>query len=217
MKGASVLMLSASMLAMLMVKPVDASILSEDPPKDETCDARASAVLQSAARNGNTDAQIALAGTYLNSACGPQDIISAVALLRSAADAGEISAAVALGEIYFSGSVVTRNLSLAKKYLQIAAEANDIGAQHRLGLLLLLDASDSLQRLEGLYWLGSAASLGDGFSAASIAMIHERGMYGVRSDPCWSLDWYAAAESLGFNDLSGHHAAQKAVWDEVCY
>lgn len=85
------------------------------------------------------------------------------------------------------------NPPAAEDYLRRAAVQRHVAAQHALGLLLFAHAQDGTERLDGLYWLGAAAHAGDGFPAASLAIIHARGLHGVHNDVCLAHDWFQAA------------------------
>jgi TPR repeat protein len=58
------------------------------------------------------------------------------------------------------------------------------------------EASDA-RRSEGLFWLGSAASLGDPVAALVLGRLHQEGLYGIEVDPCLALDWYGVAAAMG--------------------
>ncbi|MEL7203906.1 MAG: hypothetical protein AAGL19_07045 [Pseudomonadota bacterium] len=112
--------------------------------------------------------------------------------LHSAADTEHLGAAISLAMAYHMGDVIAADTERAITFYRQAAEAEIVDAQHTLGLLLISSDRPENQE-EGLFWLGAAASQGDGVSAAFLGMLHDKGMHGVDADECLALDWYEAS------------------------
>ena len=115
--------------------------------------------------------------------------------LSRAADTDHTGAAILLALIYDEGGAVPHDPQRAIRYYRQAAEQDVVDAQHRLGVLLVTNGGGAA-RQEGLYWLGAAAALGDGISAAFLGMLHADGLHGVPRDTCMALDWYEAGRLL---------------------
>ena len=171
-----------------------------------TCQLPRPAGLEDRAASGDSDAQYRLGLLHWESGCDASASASGMAWLTRAAEAGHPAAAHYVGAMHIGGP----DWMKAQHYLGIAARAGHMVAQHDLGILILVRARSLDDREQGLYWMGAAAGQGDGFSAAAIGMIHERGMHGVQRDECLALDWYESAEALGFWDLHDHHEALRA-------
>jgi len=81
----------------------------------------------------------------------------------------------------------------AETLLRAAANQAHVGAQHYLGLFLMDDGAPENRLQEGLYWLGSAASLGDEIAPLVLGQIFMEGLYGISPDRCLAMDWFEAA------------------------
>ncbi|MEM9128695.1 MAG: tetratricopeptide repeat protein [Pseudomonadota bacterium] len=174
-------------------------------------------IVRLAAETGNVAAMTILGEMHLSGVCLARNQDVAIEYLSRAASLGHTRAAYLLGEVYFTDQDGFADRQLAAQFFRQAGERGHHHASHRLGLLILTEATSSTERLEGLSWLGAAASYGHSLSAASIAMIHERGMYGVDTDICWALDWYHAAEAMGLDYLRDHRSDLEAEWAHRCY
>lgn len=173
--------------------------------------------LRQAADRGDQAAQTEFAELLIHGACERPDTIAAIDYLKRAADSGDAQAAYALGEIYFMANTDADTLEHARLFFKQAAETGHVEAKHRLGLSVLLLAKDDAERFLGLAHLGEAASAGHGLSAASLAAMHELGLHGVQSDPCVALDWYRAAEMIGFVAAASRRKQIEDVWRSDCY
>lgn len=171
------------------------------------CMSDAAPSLDGNASDGDPDGKYRLAIALLDGFCGAQDTSAAMRLLEEAAALGHAPAAFRLGKLNRDGDVIARDLNAAARYFRLAAEQDDMQAQHHLGLVLLWLAEADEVPFESLYWLGAAADAGDGLSAASLGILHSRGMYGIKKDVCIALDWFEAASLLGFRDIEMDHVA----------
>ena len=181
----------------------------------DNCALPATGALETRAESGDRESQYRLGRAQWESGC-EGSAASALVWLTRAAEAGHPNAAHFLGSMHLGAAQKRQDWYKAQYFLGIAARAGHVAAQHDLGVLILLQARGNDDRDLGLYWMGAAAGQGDGFSAAAIGMIHERGLHGVQSDRCLALDWYAAAEELGFRDLLDHHRSLRMRSRDLC-
>ena len=164
----------------------------------------------------NASSQFELAMDYLHSFCPENRIAIALDLMTKAALAGHQQAAYVLGKMYIDDQIVEQDLLVADRFLRIAADQGYIAAQHKLGLVILWQATNANTRNDGLRWLGIAAGQGDQLSALSLGFIHQKGMHGVSVDPCVALDWYKSAKLMGFADKGGLIAQLQGNLGNVC-
>ena len=156
------------------------------------------AALSQAAEAGSAGASARLGIALLDGACGDDgDPDRATELLETAAERGHPVAAWRLALHLEARGGDGGPDGRAARFYRMAAEAGHPGAQHRLGLLLVAHGADPETRAKGLGWLRDAAHHGHGLSAATLALIHARGMHGVARDPCRALAWIGASERLG--------------------
>lgn len=188
-----------------------------DSPVATVCDTHTLNKKAQMALSGNVTAQYALGLLHLHGYCGEPDRAKAASWLKLAAENRQLDAAFVLGQAYLMGEILERDIGAAEGFLRMAAEEGHIDAQHTLGLKLLWYAANQDEQYEGLYWFGSAADLGHGFSAAILAHIHEAGLHGVEVDKCLALDWYEASGLLGFTDLRDHYLELLSTWYSQCY
>ncbi|MEM6495165.1 MAG: hypothetical protein AAF709_00415, partial [Pseudomonadota bacterium] len=135
-------------------------------------------------------------GLWVARKCDQYNHAAGISWLRSAADNGHVDA-----QYEYALHLLKANAAdpeqVARNYLRHAAEAGHIPARHRLGLEILRRSIVEDEVYDGLRWLGMATTDGHGASALTLATIHERGLYGVRPDPCTALEWYEVRQSLG--------------------
>ncbi|MEO0946090.1 MAG: tetratricopeptide repeat protein [Pseudomonadota bacterium] len=167
-----------------------------DEDQNTVCDEVTPRVFE-AAQNGDKEAQASAGHTIVSGDCAASQhaVQTAIAWLESAANERHLGAIVSLAIVYHTGEVVPANHAKAIGYYRQAAEADLVDAQHTLGVLLVASGKPK-QREEGLYWLGAAATQGDGVSAAFLGMLHDKGLHGVAVDHCAALDWYEAGVLL---------------------
>lgn len=124
--------------------------------------------------------------------------------LLASAESGHEGAQYYVGAMLFDGVCGELDEAAGLAWILKAAERGIVDAQHDYGRLFLAVAETDDQRYEALYWLGAAAGRGDALSALALAHLHETGMHRVRRDFCLALDWYAAGEALGNDDMADH-------------
>ena len=157
------------------------------------CDAVPRDVWDSA-KAGNLDAQVVAAHAIVQLECGtsPELLAQGMTWLNRAIEQGHLGASVSMAMLYHLGGAVEPGLEKAVTFYRHAAEGNVVDAQHTLGVLLVSNG-DPEDRDEGLYWLGAAAGLGDGVSAAFLGILHAEGLHGIESNSSLALDWYEAS------------------------
>lgn len=181
----------------LLLTALSASVSAARTAPDEELSSKCDAVPRDtwhAAETGNIDAQVIVGHSIVSGECGASDELLQRGLrwLHAAAETQHLGAIVSLALAYHVGDVISSDEKLAITYYRQAAEAEIVDAQHTLGILLISSGTPE-NRDEGFFWLGAAASQGDGVSAAYLRMLHEKGMHGVASDECLALDWYEAS------------------------
>lgn len=164
-------------------------------------------LLRADAVHGDLQAQYELGIISWDGVCGPLDPEYAASMLYKSASSGHRAAGLLLGEIQFSGATATSSPWHARQYLETAAQSGHVRAQQSLGLSSLLRAKTPDQREAGLLWLQAAARQGSGFAAATLGMVHERGMHGVYRDICRAVFWYERARVMEFSDLMPQQVA----------
>jgi len=167
------------------------------PERAEPCEHLPDAAMH-AARTGDAAAQAAIGTVLVEGLCGasPEAERRGIGWLERASGQGHVAAAARLAVLFERGEITPRDPERALQHYRRAAEGRHVAAQQRLGVLLL-SGGDAADRDQGLYWLGSAAGLGDGVAAVMLGIMHSRGLHGIRPDPCLALDWYEASELLG--------------------
>lgn len=171
---------------------------TSDIPAPERCEAYSEADLKSAIE-GDARAQFLVGHAFVMGLCGPSDtaIEQGLSWLIRSSGSGDKHASFVLGKLYEQGDLVQPSEEQSMAYYKIAAEAGHPAAEHALGMRLLSRRASDEDLENALYWLGSAASHGDAFSAAVVGFLYARGMHGIRQQPCLALDWYEASELIG--------------------
>ena len=182
----------------------DAAIEQDLTVGGPVCDGDVLRDLASWSRRGNSDAQFEHGMLLLFGHCVGRDEDAGIKELQLAAAQGHAEAAFNLGRWYSDTTLTLFDLSEARRYLLIAAEHGHAEAQHMLGLMLVRGEGGRVEQDTGLYWLGSAASEGYGFSALIMGKLHEVGHFGVVKDACLARDWYEASVLLGVSGAQGH-------------
>ncbi|MEM6712434.1 MAG: tetratricopeptide repeat protein [Pseudomonadota bacterium] len=145
--------------------------------------------------------------TLLDHICSP----SVLEELIKSAEEGHEGAQYYVGAMLFDGMCGEMDEAEGLIWILQAAERGLIDAQHDYGRLSLESATTQEQRYRALYWLGAAAGQGDALSALTLARMHEAGLHGLDQNICLALDWYAAGEALGNDDLIDHAQSLRAT------
>ncbi|MEM8813074.1 MAG: tetratricopeptide repeat protein [Pseudomonadota bacterium] len=173
--------------------------------------------MESKAQDGDAEAQFRLATILGHGACPNRSRNESLRWLAKAATAGHADAAFHLGQLYLNDGSLEQDLSVAARFFRVAAHGGHRAAHHKLGVVLLWGAKSENERFEGLYWLGAAAGMGDGFSVASLGIIYAKGMHGIGQDICLAIDWLESAALLGFKDLQDHLQTLSDNHRETCH
>ncbi len=123
-----------------------------------------------------------------------------IATLRHRAEHGDVEAMFELANRFDEGAGVRADAAAATAFFTAGAEHGHVPSQHHLGLRLLKAARTEDARLEGLYWLGSAAGEGHGLSALVLGYVFEKGKFGLEVDYCIARQWYEASSMLGLSE-----------------
>jgi Sel1 repeat len=125
-------------------------------------------MLEKLAREGNGDAQLAMAILSQSGYCFTQDQAAARTWMQRAAEGGNVQAQHRLGVAHLSGP-------------------------DRLPVTMRLDVQQDTAL--GLRWLNSAAEAGNSDSQWVLAQSYENGRYGLEKDEKLAYLWYSAAKA----------------------
>ncbi|MEM1429746.1 MAG: tetratricopeptide repeat protein [Pseudomonadota bacterium] len=184
-------------LALAVSAPALASATPDQDPGELSCRAIPDHAFE-AAHSGNLHAQTQLGRMLVDGYCGngANAFWAGVGFLEAASEEGHGDAAAIVAVLFDDGVAIQPDRPRALAHYRRAAHAGHLVAQHRLGMLLISGEGGETNTDMGLYWLGKAASQGDGIAAAALGLMHARGMYGVREDACLARDWYEASELM---------------------
>jgi TPR repeat protein len=116
-------------------------------------------------------------------------------LLHEAARLGDVGALHSLASLHLSGGIASANIEDGKRYLRAAAEAGDGVSQFELGLLLV-DADDPSQEIEGLRWLQTSAHNGISSAHRKLGNFYRFGEHGLPLDAEMATSHDSEAEKL---------------------
>ncbi len=116
--------------------------------------------LKHLADQGDSRAQIALAGMYYDGRGVDQNFQEALRLYRKAASQGEAGAQYALGGMYYLGQCVQKDFTEAANWFMKAAKQNHPEAQRALGWAYDRGQGVPKNRDEAIIWFKKAARLG---------------------------------------------------------
>lgn len=153
---------------------------------------RADSALHSAAENGDTAAQFALARERLDAG----DAGAAANLLRRAATRGYAPAQFELGRLYERGEGVERDLNAARSLMERAAAAGNRDAMHALGVYFARGEGAPLDEAAAFRWFRQAAELGVVDSQFNLGVMYQQGR-GAPANPDEALFWFLTAAAGG--------------------
>jgi tetratricopeptide (TPR) repeat protein len=151
--------------------------------------------LQTRAKNGDTQAQIALAIRLRDGKGIAKNDVEAMQWAHKAADAGNADAQDFVGFAYLRGAVVKRNTALALAYFKEAADES-AQAAFNLGQCYYGAQGTEQDCAKGLEWWEKAAAKSHGRAAAAAAMAFQAGE-GVPRDPAKARSLAERAAELG--------------------
>ncbi len=184
-------------------------------PNSPYCKPTVLTALKLAAKEGNNAARSELGLLLLHGHCIKQDVEAGLSHLITASKDGHTASALILGELYANNAFPLFNPSFARQYFLVAAKNGSAQAQHKLGLMLLRGEGGGIVVETGLYWLTTAASQGDAFSAVVLGMLHQRGYFGVPKNICLAGDWYEAGLLMGAS--MAHDLLEKISKSTDCF
>lgn len=178
-------------------------------------DARARALVDAAARDGNVLAQMWVARAYSRGRLGyPRDEVRAraigdqlVSAVRRQAEAGTVEAVFLMGTAYDEGLGVAEDPVVALQWFQKAAAAGHTLAEHNIGNAYAAGRGVVADSATAVSWWTKAAAKGDAVPQLRLGEAYEAGR-GVAKDLATARRWYADAASRG-------HAAAKAALERL--
>ena len=157
-------------------------------------DARKS--FETAARRGNTNAEVNLAILYLYGWGTPQNFGTGLYWLRSAANQGNSRACANLGLLYWQGWGVRRDYAEALRYFRKAADLGDTGAMIDLGYMNDYGIGTSPDHSAAAEWYRRGAERGDPLAENNLADLYLRGE-GVPQNDDLAFGWFQKAALQG--------------------
>lgn len=167
-------------------------------------DARARALIESAATDGDVLARMWIARAYSRGRLGyPRDEMRAraigehlVSAVRRQADAGTIEAVFLMGTAYDEGLGVVEDPAEAMRWFQRAAASGHTLAEHNIGNAYAAGRGVAVDAAAAVGWWLKAAAKGDAVPQLRLGEAYEHGR-GVARDLAAARRWYAAAAALG--------------------
>ena len=151
---------------------------------------------QSAADQGDPNAQFQLSLLYQNGTGVPRDYVKAFNLLQKAADQGFVSAEINLGAAYLGGHGVTQDFIKALYWYQKAADQGAANAQFSLGVAYCYGNGGPLDYTKAVYWFRKSAEQGFPIAASKLGYAYEHGL-GVQQDTVKAQYWYKRGATPG--------------------
>jgi TPR repeat protein len=148
--------------------------------------------MQTAAKEGDPQAQCYLGVCYQNGQGLEQNYQEAVQWFRRAADQNDPVAQCYLGVCYWMGQGVPQEFGEAAKWLREAAEQNDPAAQFNLGTLYETGQGVPQNYAEAVKWYREAAERGYPAAQFNLGVFYENGQV-VEQNFAEAARWYLAA------------------------
>lgn len=148
------------------------------------------------AKNGDAEAQCALAGCYHDGDGVTMNREKAAYWFRKAAEQGDAFGQVSLGWYYENGYGVSQDYSQAVYWYRKAAEQGNTLAQSSLGSCYEDGHGVSKDYSQAVYWYRKAAEQGDGSAQFCLGLCYELG-HGVSKDLNQAAYWYRKAAQQG--------------------
>jgi TPR repeat protein len=151
---------------------------------------------ETAARRGNTDAEVNLAILYFYGWGTRQNFGTGLYWLKSAADQGNSRACANLGLIYWKGWGVRADYAEALNYFHKAADLGDTGAMVDLGYMNDYGVGTSPDHSAAAEWYRRGAERGDPLAQNNLADLYLRGE-GVPQSDALAFAWFQKAALQG--------------------
>jgi TPR repeat protein/CHAT domain-containing protein len=158
--------------------------------------AKALALLQKAAADGQAAAMDNLGVLYRDGNGVTQDYRKALQWFQKAADAGDADAMNHLGWLYDGGKDVAQNSGRAREWYQKAADAGNTDAMYNLGVMYQDGQGVTQDYGKASDWYRKAADAGDTDAMNNLGMLYCYAR-GVAQDYLKARDWYQKAAGAG--------------------
>jgi len=158
--------------------------------------ADAKALFETAAGNGNANAQFCLGSMYDSGQGVTRNYVEAIKWYRLAGAQGSVGAQNNLGEIYYYGKSGKVNYGEAAKWYRPAAEQGNMNAQFRLGYMYDTSLGVTRDYAEAVKWYRLAANQGGAGAQNNLATMYDGGR-GVTQDYAEALKWFRLAAVQG--------------------
>jgi len=151
---------------------------------------------ETAARRGNTDAEVNLGILCLYGWGTPQNFGTALYWLKSAANQGNSRASANLGLLYWNGWGVRTDYAEALRYFRKAADLGDTGAMVDLGYMNDYGVGTSQDHAAAAEWYRRGAERGDPLAQNNLADLYLRGE-GIPQNDDLAFAWFQKAALQG--------------------
>ena len=148
------------------------------------------------AKNGNADAQLALAELYETGIGVPQSNQEKLHWYKEAAKQGHTKAQTALANFYMEGKIIPPNFPKAFRLYKKAAKKKNAEAQYRLGKIYEAGINISQDYKKAIKWHLKAARQNHRGALYSLGQIFEKGL-SVDKDIAQAYGWYKLASEAG--------------------
>ena len=152
--------------------------------------------LRSAAVNGNSKAQFAIAIRYMEGQGVSQNYNNAAKWFKKAAAQSFAPAQYYLGALYERGRGIKKDIGSAKTWYKRSAEQGNIKAMHNLGVLYMYSVDTTPDYYRAVKWFKRAASYGLADSQYNLGVLYKSGL-GEQKDLVSSYKWFSLAHSRG--------------------
>ena len=148
------------------------------------------------AKNGNADAQIALAVLYETGVGVPQSNQEKLHWYKKAAKQGHSKAQTALANFYMEGKIIPQNFPKAFRLYKKAAKKKNAESQYRLGEIYERGVNISQDYKTAIKWYLKAARQNHRDAFYRLGEIFEKG-FSVDRDIAQAYGWYKLASEAG--------------------
>ena len=158
--------------------------------------AKAFALFEKSANQGNAKAQNELGFMYYNGQGVKQDFKKAFALFEKSAKQGDAEAQCNLGSVYYNGDGVKQDFEKAFSLFEKSAKQGKAEAQFALGVMYEKGQGVAKDFEKAIYWYEQAANQGNAKAQNNLGLMYENGR-GVAKDFEKAIYWYEQATNQG--------------------
>ena len=148
------------------------------------------------AEKGDVNAQLVLAGMYLQGRVVGKNLTEAARWYGTAANQGSAQAQSALGVLFLTGQGVEKDIGKALEWLEKAAAQENSDAQYNLGTIYLQGSGVPADNAKAISWFRKAAENGHVWSQMNLAGAYYEGR-GVPQDYAEAARWCRKAADGG--------------------